>query len=206
MKIYDNSIFESESNKRFIDLILFILLDVVIIVTGLCLIFTNKNRYIALIFLSIGLIILILTIIYIINKSKEEKKLLNTTFGKILNDVETKNIKDILASLGVDIEKCDCRILKREALLSIGIAYNDYCYSEVLLTKDNYYYSIEPMEEYFYLVSKLPSDVKALIGSDNKLYYNDITSEDIYKNWINFTKENIENASKIEAYFKKITD
>ena len=206
MKIYDNSIFEAESNKRFIDLIIFILLDVILIGTGLCLIFSEKNSYIAWIFLGLGIFILILTIFYIIIKNKEEKKRLDTTFGKILHDIESKNIKNILTNMGVDVSKCDCRILKREALLSSGIAYNDYCYSEVLLTKDNYYYSVEPMEEYFHLVSMLPNDVKELIGSDNKLYYDNITKEDIYNNWLKFTKENEDNASLIEKTLKKLTE
>lgn len=206
MKIYDNSIFESESNKRFIDLILLVLLDIILIGTGLCLIFSDKNGYIAWIFLGIGVIILIFTIFYMILKSKEEKNLLNTTYGKILHDVESKKIKDILSTMGVDTLKCDCRILKRESLLSIGICYNDYCYSELLLTKDNYYFSVEPMEDYFHLVSKLPNDIKNLIGSDNKLQYDSITSDEIYKNWLLFTKDNEENASLIESYLKKLTE
>ena len=62
------------------------------------------------------------------------------------------------------------------------------------------------MEEYFHLVSMLPNDVKELIGSDNKLYYDNITKEDIYKNWLKFTKENEDNASLIEKTLKKLTE
>ena len=47
MKIYNNTIFEAESNKRMIDLVLFILLDIVLIGVGLSLIFTERNRYIS---------------------------------------------------------------------------------------------------------------------------------------------------------------
>ena len=87
MKIYDNSIFETESNKRMIDLVLFILLDIVLIGVGLCLIFTERNRYISIIFLSLGVIFLILTIIYIISKcSSVRNKFTFTIFLKPLYD------------------------------------------------------------------------------------------------------------------------
>lgn len=204
MKIYDNSIFEAESNKRMIDLIIFILLDIVLIGVGLCLIFTEKNRYLSIIFLALGVIFLILTIIYIIRRNKLDKKLLESTFGVILYDIESKEIKNILANLGVDVNNADCRILKREALLSIGIAYDEYCYSEILLTKNNYYFSLEPMEKYFHLVNLLPKDISALIGSDNKLLYDNKTSNDIYKDWIEFTNNNKENAKKISDAFKAL--
>ena len=204
MKIYDNSIFETESNKRMIDLVLFILLDIVLIGVGLCLIFTERNRYISIIFLSLGVIFLILTIIYIISKVKADKKLLESTFGVILHDVESKEIKNILTNLKVDINNVDCRILKRESLLSIGILYNEYCYSELLLTKNNYYFSLEPMEEYFHLVNLLPKNISDLIGSDNKLQYDNKSSNDIYRDWIDFTNNNKDNAKIISDAFNSL--
>lgn len=203
MKIYDTSLFEKEASKRYIDFILIILLDIILLGVGLCLIISDNNKIISLIFLILGILSIIFTIIYVIIKIKDEKELQKSTYGKILHDIETKEIKDILTNLGLDITKVDCRLLKRESVLSVGYAYDDYTYAELLMTKNYYYFSIEPMEDYFYLLNNNSNEVKDLVGSDNKLSYEEINNIDIYKSWVNFINDNTHNAIIVSDYLKE---